>query len=101
MVDIKGLPKSKVLAYLYNNTHPQGLGFLQFEPKPMTEEEAQKILDSGVKYFDYLKGRVMKVDISKDEFDPRLYDRDNYDGAAEAAINQLRKDIESTNKIMK
>ena len=32
----------------------------------------------------------MKVDINGDEFDPRLFDRDNGEGAAEKAIENLR-----------
>ena len=42
-------------------------------------------------YFDYLQGRVMKVRIQGDELDPRLYDRDNGEGAAEQAIWVLRQ----------
>jgi hypothetical protein len=38
----------------------------------------------------YLKGRVMKVDLSGDSFGPWLYDRDNGDGAAERVIAELR-----------
>lgn len=30
MVSIKGLGKAKVLAALYNASHPQGMGFLQY-----------------------------------------------------------------------
>lgn len=87
MIDLKGKNKAEVLAKLYNASHPQGLGFLHADPANMTVEEAQKILDSGQTYFDYLKGRVMKVDLSGDELDPRLYDRDNGNGAAEAALS--------------
>lgn len=90
MIDIKGLKKSAVLAALYNASKPQGFGFLHFDPTPMTEEEAEKILENDT-YFDYLKGRVMKVDLSNDtRFDERLYDRDNGNGAAQRAVNQLR-----------
>ena len=42
-------------------------------------------------YFDYLYGRIMKVDLSRDYFDPRLYDRDNGPGAAERAIQRLKE----------
>lgn len=52
----------------------------------MTIGEAKEILDSGITYFDYLKGRVMKVDLCGNEFDPWLYDRDNGRGAAARAI---------------
>lgn len=44
-------------------------------------------------YFDYLNGRVMKVDLSGDSFDERLYDRDNDLGSAQKVIDSLRKII--------
>jgi hypothetical protein len=91
MIDISGLDKSEVLAALYNRTHVQGLGVLHYDSKDMTKEEAQELLNSGCTYFDYLKGRVMKVDLSKNEFDPYRYDRNNYQGAAQDAVNMLRK----------
>lgn len=91
MVDIKGLPKEKVFAALYNNAKPQGLGFLHYDPKPMTYEEAKDILNSeNNHYFDYFKGRVMKINISTDEIDERLYDRDNGEGACSRAIEELK-----------
>lgn len=64
------------------------MGFLQFDPKPMSETEAKEWLTNYGKrpYFDYLKGRVMKVEIHGDTLDPRLYDRDNGEGAAERAL---------------
>ena len=86
MIDLKNIDKAEVLAKLYNASHPLGLGFLHADSADMTKEEAGKLLDEGQTYFDYLKGRVMKVDLSKDEFDPRLYDRDNGQGAAAKAI---------------
>jgi hypothetical protein len=98
-ISIRGLDHADVLAVLYNASRPQGMGFLQFNPKDMTKDEAASLLEkNAVKppdkrgvYFDYLKGRVMKVRIGGDTLDPRLYDRDNGDGAAERAINSLRK----------
>jgi len=90
MVDIKGLNKAEVLAELYNNSKPQGLGFLHFNPEKMTIEEAEEILKQTTD-FDYLKGRVMKVNLSSDDgFEEWLYDRDNGQGAAQAVIDRLR-----------
>jgi hypothetical protein len=96
MIDIKGLNKAKLLAALYNHTHPQGMGFLQYDPKDMTEAQAQNIIDELTSkgyslYFDYLKGRVMKVDITGTSLDERLFDRDNLPGAANAVVQRLRK----------
>lgn len=44
MVDIKGLNKAEVLAALYNNSKPLGLGFLHFDAKDMTVAEAEELL---------------------------------------------------------
>ena len=91
---IEGLNKAEVLATLYNNAKVQGLGFLQADGKQMTTEEAKTILDeSDDKYFDYLKGRVMKIRIAGDEIDTRLYNRDNGDGAAERVISKLQPSV--------
>lgn len=91
MINIEGISKGRVLAALYNASRPLGMGFLHFDPKPMTEEEANEILAQyHDAYFDYLKGRVMKVDLSHDEFDPRLYDRDNGQGAAKNIIDSIK-----------
>jgi len=87
-MNIKGLNKAKVLAALYNNSKPRGMGFIHYETNPMTEAEASELLknNSG---FDYLKGRVMKIDLSGDELDTRLYNRDNGVDAAERAISSI------------
>lgn len=55
----------------------------------MTLGYAQEIIDSGQNYFDYLHGRVMKIDLAGDELDPWAYDRDNGQGAAQEVVNSL------------
>lgn len=89
-INLDDLDKAEVLAVLYNNSKPLGLGFMRYDPKPMTREEAQALLDGGQTYFDYLNGRVMKIDLSGSDLNPWLYDRDNGLGAAERAISALR-----------
>lgn len=89
-ISIRGLNKADVLAALYNASHPLGMGFMQYDATPMTREEAQTLLDNQT-YFDYLKGRVMKTDLSDDHvFDSWGYDRDIGNGAAEKVIAELR-----------
>lgn len=75
MIDLKNKDKAEVLAKLYNASQPLGMGIFHFDSSDMTIERARELLDSGRTYFDYLKGRVMKID-------PYLYDRDNGQGAA-------------------
>jgi hypothetical protein len=87
-ISLKGLDKGAVLAALYNNSRPLGMGFMHFTPETMTPDQGGELLKQTT-YFDYLKGRVMKVDLSGDSLDPWLYDRDNGDGAAQRAISSL------------
>ena len=89
MISLVGLDKGAVLAALYNASRPQGMGFMAYDPTPMTPEEGNEIL-ARTTYFDYLKGRVMKVELSGDTLDPWLYDRNNGPGAAQAAIDALK-----------
>lgn len=86
-IDISSMNKAEVLARLFNNSQAQGMGFMQNHSKPMTKEEAQGLLDRGQTYFDYIRGRVMKIDLSGDTLATHLYDRDNGTGAAASALN--------------
>ncbi len=97
MVNIQGLEKWQVTKALHAKTHAQGMGFLhdrgELTDEQAKEDVAQHTQDNGKIYFDYLRGRVMKVEISGDEFDPWLFDRDNYEGAAQEAITKLRAQL--------
>lgn len=94
---LKGLNKAAVLAALYNASKPQGMGFLHYDPSPMSVEQAEELLKQGTD-FDYLMGRVMKVDLGGDTLDPWLYDRDNGQGAAAAAIASLQSTSNANNE---
>lgn len=78
-IDIKGIDKAELLAALYNNSRPLGMGRLQARPGSMTAAQARELIDSdanpdyefcgagkrnGEMYFDYLHGRPLKVDAS-------------------------------------
>lgn len=89
MIDIANLDKASVLMALYENAHVQGLGFLHASDEPMSRDAALKLLERRT-YFDYVQGRVMKVNLTGDAFDPFLYDRDNGQGAAQRAIDTIR-----------
>ena len=84
----RGLTRVQILAALYNASRPQGMGFLHYDAKPMTELDAQRLLDENKEgYFDYLYGRVMKVCLGRPGVEVRLYDRDNGPGAAQRAVD--------------
>ncbi len=90
ILNIEGLDKAEVLAALYNGSKKQGMGFLDARgQKQMSMAEAKAHLHQS-QYFDYLHGRVMKIDLSTDELETRLYNRDNGEGAAEKIISELQ-----------
>lgn len=92
MIDIKGIDKATLVAALFNNSKPRGLGFFsEKHNSEMTKESAQKYLDKGQTYFDYLEGRAMKIDVSGNKMDPRQYDRDNGNGVANKVVESIRK----------
>jgi hypothetical protein len=101
MVSIKGLNKAAVLKALYDHSHVQGMGFMQAVPEGVvTVEHCRMLLENtGYPYFDYLYGKVLKVDLSGDEFDERLYDRDCGPGAAQRAIDSLRQKTPDPSKV--
>ena len=95
MVSIKGLDKAKVLKALYDNSHVEGMGFVHAAPEgTVTEDRCRELLEKNTAY-DYLYGRVMKVDLAGDEFDERLYDRDCGEGAAQRAVDSITQERES------
>ena len=85
MINISKLDKAAVVKALYDNARCQGMGILHYRSEPLTLEQAHIALKAGT-YFDYLHGRVMKVEVGKDSLNPRLYDRDNGEGAAYRAL---------------
>jgi hypothetical protein len=87
-LDISTLNQAEVLAALYNASKVQGMGFLQAREGLMTTEEAQALLNE-TNYFDYVYGKVMKLDFSRYPLCVRLYDRDNGEGAAMRALQPL------------
>ena len=92
-IDIKGLNKAEVLAALYNASKQQGIGVMDARGQAqMTVESAAELLKRTT-YFDYLYGRVMKIDLSGDEMRTSSYDRDNGPGAAERAISHLLEKV--------
>lgn len=92
MVDIRGLDKVKVLMALWKASKCQGLSFMGYAP--LTEGQAMaEIINrthNGRCWFDYLNGKVLKVDLGGVEFDERYFDEDNGEGAAQRAVDSIR-----------
>lgn len=96
MIDISGIDKAELLCALHAGSRPLGMGWLH-EKGDLTLDEARKMIadtDRGL-YFDYVTGRVMKVDLSGDKLSGRMYDRDNGEGACAAIVAKLRSKMSS------
>ncbi len=79
--------KPAALAALYNASRVQGMALFFAKSDNMSAEDAGILLEDGKdRYFDYLQGRVMKMDFGGDDLDFRLYDRDNGQGAGDRAV---------------
>jgi len=92
-IDITNLDKAALLQALFNRSKPLGLGFFNRNSNSeMTYEQAQRqISDNPRLYFDYVNGRVIKIDLSGNDFDPYLYDRDNGGaGSAERVVESVK-----------
>lgn len=86
--NIKGLDKATILAALYNRSRPQGMGFFHADSAVMTRDEAADLLRQST-HFDYLRGRVMKIDLSGESLRTGLYDRDLGIGAGLRALQTV------------
>lgn len=90
-VNIAGIDKAELLSALYNRSRQQGMGFMHARgAHPMTVEQAREEIAAHGLYFDYLHGRVMKVDLSGGELFTYAYNRDVGRDAAEEVIALLR-----------
>lgn len=106
-IDVSDIKPAELLAALYNRSfvNPDGAGIFQAKEGDMTVEQAQEYLDgkvegdymgqplknNGNRYFDYLNGRVMKVEINGETLRTWLYDRDLGQGAAQRIVDGLRE----------
>lgn len=102
-IDIKDIDKAELLAALYNNASPMGMGFLQARTGEMTREDAVKLMEAGDDssrmfprlgrsntYFDYVYGRPLKIELGGNELETGLYNRDWGKDAAERIVEGLR-----------
>ena len=77
-VDASDIPLGLLLAALYNHSRPVGMGLLKADARVMSEAAADAHLQSGKTYFDYLKGRPLKVQLRDPAcINPHGFDRDN------------------------
>ena len=97
LINVKGLDHAEILAALFNNAQPKGIGVLvarlpSMPTEPMTRDEANEYIKASGSFFDYIQGRPIKVYIEGSMLcRADLYDRDNGgEGSAARIIAGLR-----------
>ena len=80
MIEVTGVDLVKLAKKAYDLSRPQGLGFLNFTPKPLTDEEAGKLVRKDDPLnpldMDYVHGRSIKLTVSKKG--DKLFLKDNW-----------------------
>ncbi len=89
-IDVTTLDIRKLVAAAFECSRPQGLGFIQHQPGPVTDAE----IDSGMQNprrisYDYLRGRSMKFYIRIDG-DKRWWGYGWYDHSDDLQMDVLR-----------
>jgi hypothetical protein len=59
----------------------------------MTKAEAQRIVSSGQLDFDYLRGRILKINLGGDTLSPFGFDRDLGQGASERVVEGVKTGV--------
>jgi hypothetical protein len=83
MIDITGRDKAELLAILYNGSSPRAIDHIR---PVLTKEEAQEIIEDQGLRFDYLRGRMLKIDLRGNELRTACYNRDNGRDTAELLL---------------
>ena len=91
--------RAAALAALYNASDSSGFGKLVNRPKMTVDEAKQQFEELESKgtvrlYFDYINGRVIKVDFSSLIIDLVKYDRDNGRGAGFRALEDANVSVQ-------
>lgn len=87
--DISGLDKKELLRALYDRAVLQEHLPIGFQPGNfLSDADIEKAL--AKKDIDYLNGKVIKINLSRDMLYTAIYNRENGEGKAERVIAQLR-----------
>jgi len=88
MIEITGTDMVKFVKKVYDLSSPLGLGLLHFRDEPLSDEDAEEIVNSpcGVT-MDYVHGRACKMRVT--EKDGKLYIPDTWFDHSDTDLEQL------------
>lgn len=96
MIDITGADLRELVKAAYDVSQPQGAGFIHYTPGPLSDEEADEIIQRSkggneAVYMDYVKGRSVKLGVITK--DGRLYIHDRWYDHTPGQLASLLKRI--------
>ena len=106
MIDITGINLIEFAKKVYELSVPQGLGFLHFTSKPLTDEEAEQLVNvfkddkTLALDMDYVKGRACKMHVRRENGKLTISDTwyDHTDRIYHQLLSHFNIVQESTNK---
>lgn len=100
MISIYGLDKAEVLVLLYNGARQMPFSTTPVEQRVLTIADARLILQEKQR-FGSLRGRMLRVDLSDEKFDPTAYERINGKGQAVRMLKPLKVDTGNRKLLLK
>jgi hypothetical protein len=88
MINIKDIDRDELLHRLWLNQKTSAFFIHMQAPTYNAEEAKASIRADG--YIDHACGRAIKTNLSEDEVNPRLYDRDAGAGTFQRVVDELR-----------
>lgn len=91
LISIRGIPKADLLEALWHRSKPAAWFADSKMPAPVFDRHSAVADAKRTGWrLDYIKGRVIKSDLSGDKVNPWGFDRDNGNGAFEECVAALR-----------
>jgi hypothetical protein len=90
-VNIEGVDKADLLVKLWKNGRSRGGRQCLDHDDRLFRCKAEALIDFCPRV-DFFLDRIIEVDFSLTEVDPRVYDRENYQGAFAHAVAEVRED---------
>lgn len=91
-IDVSRLNLIEIVKAAYDLSRPVGMGYLHYDPEPLTNEKATDLIDlksENVVSLDYVKGRAVKFRVFKEN--NKLYIRDSWYDHTESDLQELLK----------
>jgi hypothetical protein len=88
-IDIKGIDKKALMRAMWKRSQTATF-FMFYTSVPAPDLDDEALTEATTRYVDYLCGRCIKTDISKDTANSYLYDRDMGQGALREIVDKLR-----------